>query len=296
MLRSGANCGCRDSTSRANQCQKPARSGGSSIEPRHDHTGWGNGAQPRLCLIFAPGTRPDLAALAALAAQAPADGFGHFTVSHQSPEQETATGGGAWAELLCNGLTFDCSGLTPGEGDELPPIGPLVGLGVPPIGEIVSLAPGPHLAGGAGLLPVLATLATLGARLAALGGVQAVTWTPAGAWAAPDIFRRAIADWQTGGPFPGLVLTALRQEPNGAMVSQGLELLTGQELRIEPDKRLAAGAMARIAVRLIHELVQSGPITGEHDFVGPDGELLLAVPVRGGAQVRILLRGPGPQP
>lgn len=110
---------------------------------------------------------------------------------------------------------------------------------------------------------------------------------------APDLFRRSVADWLDGGAFPGLVLTALEQEHNGAMVSRGLALLTGQELRFEPDKRLPSAAMARLAVRLIHELVQSGPLQQERDFTGPAGEHLLAVPVRDGSELRILVSDPG---
>ncbi len=159
---------------------------------------------------------------------------------------------------------------------------------------MVSLAPGPHLAGGAGLVPVLRVLAGLGARLAGLPNVLAVVWSPAGSWVAPDLFRRSVADWLEGGAFPGLVLTALEQEHNGAMVSRGLALLTGQELRFEPDKHLPTAAMARLAVRLIHELVQSGPLRQERDFTGPAGEHLLAVPVRDGSELRILVSGLGP--
>jgi hypothetical protein len=105
-----------------------------------------------------------------------------------------------------------------------------------------------------------------------------------------------VAEWIGGGAFPSLVLVALEREANGAMVSRGLDFLTGQELWFEPDKRVQAAAMARLAVRLIHELVQFGPLREERDFVGPAGEHLLAVPVRNGTQVRILVTGYGKVP
>lgn len=241
-------------------------------------------AAPRLCLIFASGRRPDLALLEQLADQ-PGSGpspFAAFAISHHSSAQD-------WAELLVDGLTFDCTGLAAGPGDVQPVAGPVVGLKSMPAGEVLSIAPGPHLAGGAGLVPVLRTLAGLGARLAELPGVLAAVWSPAGSWIEPELFRRAIADWLQGGAFPALTLTALKRESNGAMVSRGLTLLTGQELRFEPDKRLPAARMARLAVRLIHELVQSGPLTTERDFVGPEGEHLLAVPVRNATEVRVLV-------
>jgi hypothetical protein len=74
------------------------------------------------------------------------------------------------------------------------------------------------------------------------------------------------------------------------MVSQGLELLIGQELRFEPDQDLAPAQIARIAVRMIHELVERGPLSETSEFTGPDGEPLLAVPVRDGSQLRIMVR------
>lgn len=251
-------------------------------------TSQGLDAASRLCLIFASGARPDLAALEELAGSR-ADNLGTaFAISHPGPD-------GTWAELLLHGLTFDCTGLAPGAGTPQPPAGPPVGLRSMPAGEVVSLLPGPHLAGGAGLLPVVRVLAELGAKLAALAGVRAVSWTPAGSWVAPDLFCRSVAEWLDGGAFPALVLTALEREENGAMTSRGLRLLIGQELRFEPDKRLPAAAMARLAVRLIHELVQSGPLRKERDFTGPAREQLLAVPVRNGTELRILVRDPGSQ-
>lgn len=243
-----------------------------------------NEQTPRLCLVFAPGSRPDLADIDALAAQSPESGDGLFSISHRGSD-------GHWAELLSNGLTFDCTGLKPGAEEAQPPIGQPVGLRSLPAGEVVALTTGPHLAGSAGVLPVLRALAALGARMAALPGVMAVVWSPATAWVEPELYRRSIAEWLGGGAFPALVLIALERESNGAMVSRGLSLMTGQELRFEPDKRLPTAAMARLAVRLIHELVRFGPLREEKDFTGPEKEHLLAVPVRGGTQVRILVSG-----
>ncbi len=254
--------------------------GDRTIDEQRDNQA--NEQAPRLCLIFAPGTRPDIAALDSLASQIEEPAGAAFTISHRPPAAD-------WAELLSNGLTFDCTGLVPAADEPQPPAGVPVGLRSMPAGEVIALAPGPHLAGSAGLLPVLRSIAALGARLAKLPGVQAVVWTPAAAWVAPDLFRRSVGEWLAGGAFPGLVLTALERERNGAMVSRGLQLLTGQELRFEPDKRLPSAAMARLAVRLIHELVHYGPLTAERDFTGPAGEHILAVPVRDGAQIRILV-------
>lgn len=204
-------------------------------------------------------------------------------MTHRDPD-------GSWAELLASGLTFDCRGLAPGPGTDLPPAGPAVGLPILPTGEVLDLAPGPHLAEAAGLVPVLRGLAGLGARLAGLPGVQAVIWTPGGSWVEPVVFRRAVADWLGGGAFPALALTAIERVDDGAMISRGLALIAGQELRLEPDRPIPAAALARIAVRLIHDLVLHGPIAQEEQLTGPDGETLRLVPVRNRVELRVLVR------
>jgi hypothetical protein len=234
-----------------------------------------------LSLVFREGSRPDGDAVN-LAGQG--DGpAGSFTVSHRPDPSE------GWLELLSNGLTFDCLGIAPGTPAAVPPPGALLGLGAIPEGEAVALRPGPHIAAGRGLLPVVRVLAAVGLRLAGLPGVRAVCWQPAGSWMEAGYYRRVVGDWLEGGAFPALGLTSLRRESNGAMVSLGLGLLIGQELRFEPDRNLSAGAVARISVRLIHELITGGPLSEPKEFTGADGEVLLAVPVRGGEQLRVMV-------
>lgn len=235
-----------------------------------------------LSLVFARGQRPDGDAIAAIGAVA--GGAGAFSISHRPDPDE------GWLELLSSGLTFDCLGLAPGEAGRLPAHGALLGLDSQPSGEVVALKPGDHIAAGRGLLPVVRVLAAIGVRLAALPGVEAVCWQPAGSWMEPTYYRRVVGDWLDGGAFPALGLTSLRRESNGAMVSLGLSLLIGQELRFEPERTLSAGAVARISVRLIHELISNGPLSEPKEFAGADGEVLLAVPVREGEQLRVMVR------
>jgi hypothetical protein len=140
---------------------------------------------------------------------------------------------------------------------------------------------------------VLRILAGLGAKLAGLPGVRAIIWTPAGSWVEPSIYIRAVGDWLAGGAFPALALTALERLENGAIVSRGLSLIVGQELRLEPDRRVSAAELGRIAVRLIHDLVLHGAVERDSEFSGPAGETLLAVPVRGGGELRVMLRTGG---
>ncbi len=207
-----------------------------------------------------------------------------FTVSHRPISAE------GWLELLAMGLTFDCRGLSPAVPMPLPPKGQLLGLTHPVFGEAIGLAPGPHLEAGGPLMPVIRVLCALAATLATLPGVLAVCWGPAKSWMAPDYFIRAITGWQAGGAFPALGLATLKRESNGALSSHGLDFLIGQELRFEPDSSLPLPAATRIAVRLIHQMAEGGAIDSATDLTGPDGEALVAVPVRDGRQLRVMRR------
>lgn len=238
-------------------------------------------AEAVLSLLFAKGARPDAEGVAGVGA--PQGRAGAFSVSHRPPAED------GWLELLASGLTFDCRGLAPAEPIPTPPAGARLGLDRIPDGEVVTLAPGPHIAQGRGLLPVVRVLAGVGRRLADLPHLSAVCWLPAGSWMEAGYFCRVVDDWLGGGAFPALGLTSLRRESNGAMVSLGLDLLIGQELRFEPDRTLSASAVARISVRLINELVVNGPLVSAQEFAGPDGEVLVAVPVRGGRQLRVMV-------
>lgn len=238
-------------------------------------------ADPVLALVYAPGQRPDSAALAQLAADAVAV---PFTLSHVPPAGE------GWVELLAGGLTFDCRGLAPAAPAAAPGNGALLGLRTTPAGETVTLEPAPHLAAGRGLLPVVRMLAGIGAELARRPEVAGVYWHPARCWMAPKYFCGVVQDWLGGGAFPALGLTSLQRQADGAMVSLGLDYLIGQDLRFEPDRRLVPAAVARIAVRLIHELVAGGALREAVDWTGPDGEALRVQPMAGGRQLRIALQ------
>ena len=233
-------------------------------------------------LIFAEGARPGVDALAKLAARN--DGLVRFTISH-----EPAPFAG-WVELLATGLTFDCSGLAPAAPASPPIVGALLGLVEPPPGEALALAPAPHLADGAGMLPVIRLIAGLGAELSTLPGVLAAVWNPARCWMAPDYYRKFVSAWLKGGAFPALGLTSLQREMDGAMITVGLSLMTGQELRFEPHNGMPPAGVARIAVRLIHALIETGPLAVPYEFAGPEGETLDVVPIQQGRQLRVTVR------
>lgn len=234
-----------------------------------------------LSLVYAEGQRPDVDAIVRL--QARQANAAVFTISHCPAASE------GWVELLAQGLTFDCTGLAPARAAAKPATGTLFGLDAEPLGDSVALAPGPHLVQGGGLLPVLRVLAKIGLALTELQGLVAVSWNPAASWMSPDYFRKVISGWLDGGAFPALGLTTLREDNFGAVLSQGLGLLIGQEVRFEPGTGLDKAQMARIAVRLIHELTERGPIEESTELAGPNGERLLVAPIRNGTQLRVMV-------
>ncbi|OYX65085.1 MAG: hypothetical protein B7Y88_10475 [Sphingomonadales bacterium 32-64-17] len=225
-------------------------------------------------LVFAPGARPDVSAIGALAAR-----NGKFSVSF-APD-EISSGENHWVELLANGLTFDVTGLKPGPARGQPERAHLFGLPEGPefaACEAITITPGSHLAGGRTMLPVLRNLALLGALFAELPQVFAVAWHPARAWSEPGYFRSAILRWIAGGPFPGLGLTAIAPTSEGGLKSEGLEIFTGQELVLSPDLVRDGAEGAKVAVRLVNWLAESGMLTESTSMMGHSGETLHLVP------------------
>lgn len=244
-------------------------------------------AKPLLSLIFAAGQRPDFATLADLGGAAGADGF---AITPLATEPLAMAG----AELLVQGLTFDCYGLANAAAMSGPAQGSLLGLEGFPAGEALSLQPGPHIAAGAALLPVTQALLGLGAVLAQLAGVQAVVWHPAEAWMEPGYFRTITSDWIRGGAFPALGLAVLQPVPDGGFRSHGLAFFTGQELLLDQQLNLSPERTAQLAIRLIDQLVLDGRIAEPQQIALAGMPPVLVVPVNQGQTllIRPQLRNP----
>ena len=221
-----------------------------------------------LTLQFAPGHRPVSEDIARLALR-PAETT-KFSISHlPSPEE-------GWLELIAMGLTFDASGLAPDSQAPSLSAEHMIGLDVSAFDqrfEAVRLVPSPHLDGGRVLMPVLRVLCGLGAELARLPGLRAIGWEASKSWMAPAYFMSAIRAWLVGGAFPSLGLTAFDVLDGGALQSQGLALFTGYETRIEPKAGETPQELAKLAARVVHELVQAGP-QGLANLTDPAGQVL----------------------
>ena len=243
-------------------------------------------------LLFAPGERPGRDAISALVGARAGFTVSFDPANEADPEEQVddASDAGEWIELLANGLTFDLVGLAPGPPPDLPPQGQAFGLAAgAETGwlEAITLRPGPHLAAGARMVPVVRSLAWLAARLTDLPGTRAVAWHAARSWCDPALYRDSVLRWIDGGVFPGLGLASLAPMPDGGMQSQGLALFHGQELRLEPELVDDRAAAAKTALRLMHWLVEHGRVDGQERLTGSDGRPLRLEPSRNGRFVRV---------
>ena len=215
---------------------------------------------------------------------------GAFSISLDPSEgnAESVRGEPQWLELLVTGLTFDLAGVAPGPSAGSPPRG----RGVAHedwvyASEAVTIHPGPHLASGAGMVPVVRMLASLAATLSDLEGVAAVVWHPARCWSAPEVFRDSVTRWVEGGVFPGLTLATLSLSPDRGLHSEGLALFTGQELRLEPEIVQEPAEAVKLAVRLLDFLVERGRVDAPETLTGPGRQPLRIEPSENGRFVRI---------
>ena len=234
-------------------------------------------------LLFAPGKRPR-----ALDICAQAKSSGQFSISLDP----SADGGQeeGWLELLANGMTFDLVGLAPQAVIEVPQTIHAFGLREKlDVGTLqpVLITPGPHLAAGSAMFPVVRTLAMIAAQLVELDGVDAVAWHPARAVSDAGYFRRSVLRWIEGGAFPGLGLSALVPTDDGGLASEGLALFTGQELFLTPDVVSDKAEGAKIALRLLNWLVENGRVTEVLEFTGPSGEALRIEPTDDPGRVKL---------
>ncbi|MCB2050634.1 MAG: hypothetical protein KDE63_04305 [Novosphingobium sp.] len=260
-------------------------------------------------LLFTRGRRPDKDAVARLATECrtfsltgldnttarAADGTTDAALNGHGANGEFAghrrnDGSEDWLELLANGLTFDLCGLAPGHS------APSVQCVYPfdlqesfcaSDYEAIWLVPGPHLAGGERMLPVVRAMVGVAAALCDAPGLAAIAWHPARSCIGPRYFTSVVGNWQEGGVFPGLGLVGLQTSADGAMQSEGMAFFTGQEIRIEPELAGDRTAAAKIAVRLIDYLVSAGQLREGMEVTGPNGQLLQLEPSANGRFIRV---------
>lgn len=226
-----------------------------------------------MSLLFRPEQRPGASEIRQLVERTR-----KFSISIQPETQGTDI---HWMELLAQGLTFDLAGLAPGPAPPAEVCEHYFGL-PPYLGdnafESVTLTPGPHLTTGGTMVPVVRCLAWLAASMCDLSGLQGVAWGAARSCSSPAYFRDGVIRWIEGGAFPGLGLTALVPQEDGSFLSQGLRLFTGQELYLASSLVEDRASGVKLAVRLLHWLVESGKIEQSTSLTGPSGETIMLEP------------------
>lgn len=239
--------------------------------------------QAGLSLLFAVGQRPSVDDIERLFATSDTSLLG-ARISHRADDAE------GWVELVANGLTFDLAGLAPADSSAIPEARHRFGVDAELAGsplEAISLVPGQHIAGGNAMMPVVKTMAGLVANLALHLTAKAVCWHPAGTWMDPGYFARIVLNWQSGGAFPALGLTAVDQTEDGSVMSSGLAYFIGQEVQIEIAPDEAAAETVKLAMRVIDYMVLHGPLRSPRKLDGPSGETLMAEPSQYGQVVWI---------
>lgn len=126
--------------------------------------------------------------------------------------------------------------------------------------SVVTVTPVSSGVNDAGPVETVRAVATVLLRLCAIDGCVAVGWSPAESAMARDYFRSVVGKWLEGGPFPALGLIALKAHGNGGLISVGLAAICGQELVVAPGSGLPTVEAARVAVRVIDDVVSNGPV------------------------------------
>ncbi len=245
-------------------------------------------AVPSLYLLFAVGQCPDRDAV--LRAVHAAEGL---AVSIDGAAAGASAGEDARLQIVTRGLTFDLQGVVVQDKS-----GPAYERGqtISPAGsdniyDAIAIAAGPHLSSGATTVPVLKgqvrAAALLGKQLPTLA---AYSWSAAGNVVDAKRFSHLSEEWEDGGVFPTEFFVRFRRDLDEGVTSRGLEIFTGQELRIEPDLVDAIPDPVRLAMRIAAQLVPMGKMEEPQDFKTPDGRDLRLQPSRNARYVRAFLR------
>lgn len=235
---------------------------------------------PLLAFGFSPRSRPSRRDIAQWADAA------SFPIVHDPGEAHD------WVEVLIDGLSFEIAGMAPSPAMPTPGIAHRFGLGenAPEPGwEMLVLRPGPHLAAGASMPPVVRACTQLALSLADHCEAQAIVWVPGRFALSPAYFAEVAGEWLAGGPFPALGYTALVPLREGGLTSEGLEFFIGQEIEIASSPGDERQNLARLAVRAIDALVRHGAVEAAIELTGPSGEAIRLVPSTDGRTVRLTM-------
>lgn len=213
-------------------------------------------AQAGFSLLFPPGQRPDGLTVERVLAVDGTEPAPAAVVHRPDPAE-------GWLELLASGLSFDISALAPQSAAPTPTPRHVYGMDQSAVFagfEAIHLAPGPHIAGGGRMIPVVRVMSGLVAALARLLGARGVIWHPAETLMDSGYFSRVVKRWLEGGAFPALGLTALAPGPEGGVATFGLSFFIGQEAWMLASPEAERSETNKLAFRAIDFLIRNGPL------------------------------------
>ena len=97
-----------------------------------------------------------------------------------------------------------------------------------------------------------------------------------------------VSRWLSGGVFPGLGLVSLVEDSEEIVRTEGLTFFNRPEIEFETDKFDGKVEMARLAVRLIDELIERPRVEKELTLQDGSGGLLLLSAHFGDERLRVL--------
>ncbi|QYJ05936.1 hypothetical protein [Qipengyuania flava] len=251
--------------------------------------------RPGLTLLFDRGARPDSAAILSLVesirgCDVAYDPSAVGSAAHVAQADTDRVERPQWLELVCDGLSFDVLGLGNSAPLPAPDVRFRVGIDAEPTdtSEAIGLFPGPHIAEGAHALPIIRTLARIGAVIARdLPGVRAVCWGPARLASSPAFLDQAVTGWLEGGPFPALCFVGFEMTDAGQLETEGLSFFIGHELEVAPEAARDRLSATRLAMRLIHELVGAELPEETWTFPAEDGAPLTLLRDEASGRIRV---------
>ena len=110
--------------------------------------------------------------------------------------------------------------------------------------------------------PVVAGLLSLGAEICDNLPVRLVHWWPSELANGPAFFGEAVRDYANGGAFPALSLVRFEKSGASTITTNGLDWFVRQEIAFDTAGLDEASVVKRL-VRLLHDIVENGPLMDE---------------------------------
>jgi hypothetical protein len=153
------------------------------------------------------------------------------------------------------------------------------------VGCAIHISLGDHVAGGERVPAIIQALLGVAKKLGTSLGATVTIWHPANIMSGFAYFSEVVADYLGGGAFPVLALVSFKGGDDGLITSNGLALLSGQELLADAGEMDQSEIMRRV-VRVVHDIATNGPVRNAVTLAGiepdeivelqplPDGGLL----------------------